>query len=453
MLVSALGAWIAGIQAWPLPPAADGARGKAPEALAGCQGLWAASRVTDPAVLIDIQADDSDDAAEATAAAPAPAPAGSPVKVRFAEPGGPALLAGPVRITIEAQTSDDARIVRVSLSIDGALLSVLETPPYTLTWDAGRGAAIHTLKALAEDSAGRQGEAVLTTRPLAAAQYEDVRLVTVYAAVRDARGRPVLDLPKEAFTLQENGVRQTITTFAPARVPITVALLVDTSSSMRLGGRIDLARKGAIAFVDAMSPDDRLLVMHFDDRLYGGDAPAVDRKAAKEQLEAITPGGGTALYDALYTAADRLTGIEGRRAIVLLSDGRDQALTENEPGSLHLFEEALERVQRSDAAVYAIGLGHRLDQEMDLEQRRSLKDMLDVLARQTGGRSYFPEHPGVLEQVYRQVASDLKDQYLLAYASTNTAHDGKWRSIAVTLKDPALHVTARSGYFAPGAAS
>jgi VWFA-related protein len=415
LLISALGSWIAGIQAWPLPPA-------------------------QPAnILADAMGTDA---------------AASPVKVRFVDPSGPALLSGPVRITVDAQTSEDARIVRVSLSIDGSLLSVLESSPYTLTWDAGKAsAAVHTLKAVAEDSAGRRGEAVLTTRPLPSAQYEEVRLVTVYAAVSDARGRPVLDLPRDAFTLKEDGVAQTISTFAPARVPITVALLVDTSASMRLGGRIDLARRGAIAFVDAMSPDDRLLVMHFDDTLHGGDAPVADRRQAKDQLEAITPGGGTALYDALYSAAERLTGIEGRRAIVLLSDGRDQALSDNEPGSLHIFEEALERVQRSDAAVYAIGLGRRLDQEMDLEQRRSLKDMLDMLARQTGGRSYFPEHPGVLEQVYRQVAADLKDQYLLAYASTNTAHDGRWRSIAVAVNNPALKVVARAGYFAPGAAS
>jgi VWFA-related protein len=438
LLLSALGSWVAGIQAWPPPPATPD--------VTTTPGIWAASPVADPAAILDqAMARLADDAA---------AKVTSPVKVRFVDPSGPALLAGPVRITVDAQTSDDARIVRVSLYIDGALLSVLESAPLTLTWDAGRTAGtIHTLKAVAEDSAGRQGEAVLTTRPLAAAQYEDVRLVTVYASVRDAHGKPVLDLPRQAFTLKEDGVVQSISTFAPARVPITVALLVDTSASMRLGGRIDLARRGAIAFVDAMSADDRLLVMHFDDRLYGGDAPVADRKQAKEQLQAITPGGGTALYDALYTAAERLTGIEGRRAIVLLSDGRDQALSDNEPGSLHIFEEALERVQRSDAAVYAIGLGRRLDQEMDLEQRRSLKDMLDMLARQTGGRSYFPEHPGVLEQVYRQIAADLKDQYLLAYASSNTAHDGKWRSIAVAVSDPALKVVARAGYFAPGTAS
>ena len=376
----------------------------------------------------------------------------SPVKVRFVEPGA-ALLEGTIRITVEASTSAESQIARVSVFADDRLLTILEKSPYTFTWDSGRGMVIRKLRAVAEDSLGRTGEAVLVARRIGGVQYEDVRLVQVYASVRDAKGKAVTDLDRGAFTLKEDGVPQTIGTFAPARLPITIAVLVDTSSSMRLQGRIDLARRGAETFLGAVAPEDRLLVLSFDDTVKGSREPTTDRRALKERIDALAPGGGTALYDALYQTAEALTGIEGRRAIVLLSDGRDQALQENEPGSLHVFEEALERVQRSDAAVYAIGLGPRLDQEMDLEKRRSVKDLLTMLAHQTGGRVYLPQRPGVLDEVYRQVAADLKDQYLLAYASTNTARDGRWRAIDVRVSDPALRVTARSGYFAPGAPS
>lgn len=376
----------------------------------------------------------------------------SPVKVRFVEPGA-ALLEGTIRITVEAATSPDATIARVSVFADDRLLTILEKAPYTLTWDSGRGMAIRKLRAVAEDSQGRTGEAVLVARRIGAVQYEDVRLVQVYASVRDAKGKPVTDLERGAFSLKEDGVPQPIATFAPARLPITIALLVDTSSSMRLQGRIDFARRGAETFLGATAPEDRLLVLSFDDTVQGNREPTTDRRTLKDRIAAIAAGGGTALYDALYQTAEALTGIEGRRAIVLLSDGRDQALQENEPGSLHVFEEALERVQRSDAAVYAIGLGPRLDQEMDLERRRSVKDLLTTLATETGGRVYLPQRPGVLDDVYRQVAADLKDQYLLAYASTNTARDGRWRAIDVRVADPALKVTARAGYFAPGAPS
>ena len=98
-------------------------------------------------------------------------------------------------------------------------------------------------------------------------------------------------------------------------------------------------------------------------------------------------------------------------------------------------------------------VGPRLDQEMDLERRRSVKDLLETLAVQTGGHAYFTQKASALEEVYRQVAADLKDQYLLAYASSNTARDGRWRSIEVKTADPSLKVTARAGYFAPGVPS
>jgi Ca-activated chloride channel family protein len=379
----------------------------------------------------------------------APAPAGS-VAVRFVEPAPPGLILGPTRITVQATAPAGARIVRVEIHADGNLLTVFERPPYSLTWDAGTGFAHRTLRAVATDSEGRSGEATLVARPLYVGQYEEVRLVNVFATVRDRRGNAVLDLGKSDFVLLENGEPQTVTHFTSAKVPITIALLIDASNSMNLGGRIELARKAAEDFVESVDPEDRLIVLSFNDDLQGGADPVADRGATKKAIEAIQAKGGTALYDAIYTAAGRLLGSEGRRVIVLLSDGRDQALTDNEPGSLHLFEEALEKAHRSEVAVYAIGLGPHLDTEMDLRRERSLKEILDVLARATGGRSYYPARPGQLSGVYRQIAADLKAQYTLAYSSTHRVPDGKWRTITLTAKDPELEVRARSGYYAPG---
>ena len=409
--------------------------------IAGVAGLLASPCASSPG---ESQAQEpSADAGAATA------PAG-PVTVRFLAPGSPALLQGPTRITLEASAEAPAHIVSISLYVDGQLLAVLEKPPYTLTWDAGRGAAGRKLRAVALDSEGRTGEAVLLARVVRIGQYEEVRLVNVFVTVRDGKGRPALDLGREAFTLTENGVRQTISHFSAARVPLTLALLIDASASMRLGGKIDLARRAAEQMVDDIDPGDRVLVLPFDDTLHAEPEPTADRRRIKERIRAIEPGGGTALYDAVYGAAGLLQGLEGRRAIVLLSDGRDQALAENEPGSLHLFEEALEYAHRSEAAVYSIGLGRHLENELDLQRSRSLRDILETLARQTGGRAYFPERAGQLADVYRQIASDLRQQYALGYTSTNPAHDGRWRTIAVTLADPSLTVEARAGYYAPG---
>jgi Ca-activated chloride channel homolog len=383
---------------------------------------------------------------------PAPAAAVEPsiVTVRFLEPAPPGLVLGQTRLTVEATTSSDAHITRVEIYVDGALLSVLERPPYTLTWDAGSGFLRRTLRAVAIDSLGRRGETTLVARPIYIGQYEEVRLVNIYATVRDRKNRPIFNLTRDDFMLQEDGVAQVVTHFTSAKVPITIDLLIDASNSMNLGGRIDLARKAAVAFAESVDPEDRLMLLSFNDDLQGLAAPSADRGAIKAAIESIQARGGTALYDAVYRAADQLAAAEGRRVVVLLSDGRDQALTDNEPGSLHLFEEALEKAHRSEVSIYTIGLGRHLDTELDLRHERSLKDILDLLAHTTGGRSYYPERAGELSGIYRQIALDLKAQYALAYTSTNRARDGKWRAIVLRTRNPDLEVEARSGYYAPG---
>lgn len=370
-----------------------------------------------------------------------------PVQVRFVEPEG--LIQGVTRITVEATTTPPARITRVEIYVDDALLTIFETPPYSLTWNAGSRFHRKILRAVATDSDGRSAGTVLETRPLMIGQYEEVRLVNVYATVRDRKNRPVLDLQQDDFTLYEDGITQLISHFTSARIPLTVALLIDASNSMNQNGKLKLARKAAADFARAANEDDQLLVLHFNDGLRGSTDPVTDRKQIEASIEAIEAEGGTALYDAIYRTSALLAGREGRRAIVLLSDGRDQALTENEPGSLHLFEEALEKAHRSEAAIYSVGLGRRLDEQLDLQHRRSLKDILETFARETGGRAYFPERAGQLSGIYKEIASDLKQQYGLGYTSSNGTRDGRWRSITLEVRDPEMKVQARSGYYAP----
>ena len=382
-------------------------------------------------------------------ASPDAVPAPSPVHVRFVEPAPPGVVLGETRLTVEAKTDDGTPIVRVEIEVDGRSISVLTKPPYTLTWNAGSRFHRRVLRAVATDARGRTGETILEVRPLLIGQYEEVRLVTLYATPRDAKGRPLLDLTRDDFTLLEDDAPQAISHFSPARKPLTIALLIDASNSMSLGGRIDLARKAAADFVDRVEPGDRVAALHFNDRLHGDLAP-VDRARAKAAIAAVRASGGTALYDAIVRTAEGLAGTEGRRVIVLLSDGRDQALDANEPGSLFLFEEALEKAHRAEATVYAIGLGRRLEREMDLAGRRSVKEILDTLAGETGGRAWYPERPGDLSGVYRQIVEDLRHQYALGYSSTNRAHDGAWRRITVRARG-AIEVQARRGYYAPAA--
>ncbi|HEV8375698.1 MAG TPA: VWA domain-containing protein [Candidatus Polarisedimenticolia bacterium] len=342
-----------------------------------------------------------------------------------------------------------AHLVRIEVSIDSQRVAVLETPPYWLTWNAGEEFQPHKLLARAYDSAGREATATLETPPLRIGQRESVSLVTLYLNLFDDRERPVTDLLRLEFHVFEDSVPQEISQFTAARQPLSVALLVDSSNSMGTGQRMEIARRSALEFVKRMEPSDRAMVMSFDDSVKELQPLTANHKSLASAIEHITPAGGTALYDSLVRAAGRLKELEGRKAIILLSDGRDQAFRENAPGSLHLFEEAVDEVVRSEAVVYAIGLGARLQDESDLAQSRSLREILETFTQRTGGRFYNPERPGQLGGIYEQIAEDLGRQYSLSYSPSNQTRDGKWRSVRVKVDRPGVRVLTRTGYYAP----
>jgi VWFA-related protein len=340
-------------------------------------------------------------------------------------------------------------LVRIELYIDDQLISTFEKPPYELVWNAGPEFLPHRLRAVATDDTGNRATALLETPPLRIGQRESVALVDLFVNAFDEKGRSVADLRQEDFRIFEDGQPQVMTHFTAARQPLSVALLLDASNSMGTGERMEIARTAAIDFVKKMDPEDRLLVMSFNDDVREIQALTRDRKLLEKAIESITPQGGTALYDALVDGASRLREFEGRKALVLLSDGRDQALKENAPGSLHLYEEALDAVIRGEVVVYAIGLGARLQDETDLSQRWTIREILQTLAEKTGGRFYNPDRAGKLSGVYGQISEDLSRQYSLAYSPKNEARDGRWRTVRVEASRPGVRIVTRPGYFAP----
>ena len=109
----------------------------------------------------------------------------------------------------------------------------------------------------------------------------------------------------------------------------------------------------------------------------------------------------------------------------------------------------MDALAHSEVVAYAIGLGARLQDQTDLAQRRSLREILENFSEKTGGRFYNPERPGQLQGVYQQIMQDLGRQYSLSYAPTNQSRDGKWRAVRVEVDPPGLHVLTRPGYFSP----
>ena len=371
------------------------------------------------------------------------------LSVRFVLPPPHRPVSGETRVALEVYLPARTRLVRVELFVDDQRIAAFTRPPFEIIWNAGPEFLPHRLRAVATDGSGNTATAVLETPPLRVGQRESVALVNLFVNAFDAKGRAVTDLRREEFRVLEDGVPQEISHFTAARQPLSVALLLDASNSMGTGQRMEIARNAAIDFIKKMDPSDRLLVMSFSDQVRELQPLTRDRKLLEKAVESITPEGGTALYDALVEGASRLKEFEGRRALVLLSDGRDQALKENAPGSLHLLEEALDAVVRGEAAVYAIGLGARLQDETDIAQKFTLRRILEMLAEKTGGRFYSPERAGQLSDVYRQISEDLSRQYSLAYSPTNDARDGRWRTVRLEALRPGVKVVTRPGYFAP----
>ena len=356
-------------------------------------------------------------------------------------------MLGETWIEIEVRPGDRA-VQKVEIRVDGELIASLVQPPYRVRWDAGSRIRSHRFQAVAIDAGGTRVVAEVNSRWVPAGDVVDVILITLYASVVDARGKLVEGLKKEDFRILEDGIQQEIQEFSPDAGDLHVALLVDTSRSMR-GERIRSARKAANAFLEAMSPKDEGMILSFNEDFQVIRNWTSSRDSLSKGLQVLETQGGTALYDALFSAANQLRDVQGRKGMILLSDGRDESYDGMSPGSLHTFEEALEKVQRAEVTLYTIGLGLHLDQERDFSGRWSLADLLRKAALRTGGRSYISARTGQLKKVYQQVSKDLRHQYMLSYYSSQTQRDGAWRKIRLEVRNSALRVRTRSGYFAP----
>jgi VWFA-related protein len=379
----------------------------------------------------------------------APVPRAGDGEARFLAPRPRATALGATPVEVAITPPAGAETVRVELRVDQAPLATLDAPPWTATWDAGDGTRGHTLEAVVTFSDGTTARATVSTSRLRINAVEEVDLVNLYAVVRDPRGRYVDGLTAADFTLLEDGREQTIKVFTSDPKPLAVAILIDTSTTME-GGKIEAARESAAAFVRALAPRDRGMIVGFADRVRVLQDLTADPEALRAAIESTEARGGTALYDAIWKGADALRGVpDARRVLVLLSDGRDEAANGLEPGSLHTMQEALDHALRCEVMVYAIGFGRPSDLEQkDFFGRFTQAQVLGRLAEETGGSLLYSRRTGALRKAFDTIADDLRHQYSLAYSSDNEVKDGAWREIALVPDDTNLDVVTRSGYYA-----
>ena len=269
----------------------------------------------------------------------------------------------------------------------------------------------------------------------------NVDLVNVLFTVTDRRGKLVTDLSQKELKLLEDNRVQSITNFSrETDLPLTIALLIDTSTSIR--DRFKFEQEAAIDFLyrTIRPKKDKGLLITFDSAIElvqdYTDNPEVLAKAIRQ----VRPGGGTKMLDSLYLACqEKLKSETGRKLIILISDGDDNL-------SLETVTSTLEMAQRSDVAIFTISTNS--SGFFGLTAPKADK-LLRRLADETGGRAFFPFKAEDLSQSFQDIAAELRSQYSLAYRSSNANRDGTFRAIKIEPERKNVKVKSRKGYYAP----
>jgi VWFA-related protein len=258
--------------------------------------------------------------------------------------------------------------------------------------------------------------------------------VILDTSVQDRNGRFIKNLDVSTFSILEDGELQTIDIARQEAVGATFALLIDRSESM--SRRLDLVRQTAMTLAAYMGPRDHMIIAPFSKEIGAITGPTNDRATIAESIDAITPSGGTAILDSLASAGQVLAAAEGRKAIVLITDGYD----EDSAGS---FDDALAAVKSAGATLYVVGIGGVAGISIKGER------LLRRLALETGGRFFFPARETQLAEVDHVLKEDVQNRYLLSYTPLNQKLDGTWREIKVTTSNAEHVIRTRPGYFAP----
>ncbi len=274
-----------------------------------------------------------------------------------------------------------------------------------------------------------------------------VEIINLALSITDAKNHYVTDLRERDFQVYEDGIRHELTLFTHEQLPVSLVLMIDTSSSM--DQKLAVAQEAAVRFTKTLRAQDLARVVQFSDRSTTLQDFSADQTILEAAIRRTKTGGGTALYNALYVALRELERQKKanelrRRAIVLLSDGEDSGL------SVVTDEQVLELARKTEIGIYAIGLREKVSKDLASLKFSQATHLLTALARDTGAQVFFPNSLSELDATYDRIAEELRTQYNLGYVSQNRKRDGKWRRVVVrTPTRDDLQIRHRIGYYAP----
>lgn len=291
----------------------------------------------------------------------------------------------------------------------------------------------------------------------------ETNLVSIPVSVRDRKGRFITDLRQEDFQIFENGARQAIAHFAPIDQLFSVVLLIDTSGSTQI--RLKDIRDSAIAFIEQLRPDDRVLPISFGNEVvalrpsFTSDRETLRTAIRQTQTslkrsssgETISIRGktysvvyaGTRLYDAVHVASELFEPVEGRKAIILFTDGFDSA------SQAATLKSTLQQVEKRDAVIYAVQYCNYCEIKDVMSRRPAIvraNNYLEDLANRTGGRFYHARDMKKIAQAFTSIAEELRRLYSLGYYPTAQVETGAVRQVTVKVKRNDLVVRERKTY-------
>src|SRR5271156_2794896 len=269
----------------------------------------------------------------------------------------------------------------------------------------------------------------------------DVKLVNVFVTVTDARGAPVSSLQKENFVLKEDGKEQKIAIFSrESALPLSIVLAVDTSLSTRKDLPLELtsARKFAHAI---LRPEDGLSVYKFSETVSQMVPFTADLKKIDAGIDKVRNGAATALYDAVFLGSNALSSRQGRKVMVVITDGGDTMSQVD-------YKEALRAAQEAEAIVYSIII---VPIEADAGRDTGGEHALIQISSDTGGKYYYATSSTQIDDAFQKISDELRTQYLLAYYPTQRYSFSEFRQLRVDLSGPSdsasYGVRHRAGYY------
>jgi VWFA-related protein len=334
----------------------------------------------------------------------------------------------------EVDVPEDETLERVEIYLNEAKVATLYQPPWVQPVALPKGEGLAYVRAVAYLADGSSTESlVFVNAPEEMAQI-NVDFVELYATVLDRQGHPVTHPVMDAlgardFAVSEDGAKQQIVRCEPVTdLPIHAAVAIDISASME--PNLEKAQNAALQFLQGMvRPKDRAEVITFNDHPAQVVKFTRDLKALAGGLSGLKAERGTSLYDSLIFSFYTFNGLKGRRALLLLSDGKDE-------GSRFGFEEALDFARRAGVTVYSIGLGDDVD-----------KRKLARIAEETGGRAFFPHKAEELAAIYAGIEAELRSQVLIAYQSTSNRNDPGFRVVDLKINRSGLEAKTIRGYY------